>query len=244
MSSSLPTFSGRATVAASAPNREGCAPYSEIHPCTWGEQSDMSTDDPSSSSTNRRLCLTRSESVLIFIPDSTLREHAGTNTRDPSTSTTQTRQTLTGVRWSSWQSVGVSISSRRHASRMVEPSTTSTPRPSMLTPTIRRGIPTKTLSAIQHLQLREARGDRVRRRLPQSADRRVAHRLRDVAQQHDVGPRIAVALAQHPFEDLLLALRAHPARHALPARFVPEKPSDAQEDLLHVRAFIEHHHRA
>ncbi len=34
------------------------------------------------------------------MPGSTLREHAGTRTREPVTSTTQTRQTLTGVRFS------------------------------------------------------------------------------------------------------------------------------------------------
>ena len=34
------------------------------------------------------------------MPASTLREHAGTSTREPVTSTTHTRQTLTGVRFS------------------------------------------------------------------------------------------------------------------------------------------------
>ena len=116
----------------------------------------MSTDEPSSSSTSRRECRTRSESVRIFIPASTLREHAGTRTRDPSSSTTQTRHTLIGVRLSSWQSVGVSISSRRHASRIVDPSRTSTSRPSRLIGTSRFGMPTKTGSAIQHLQLRQS----------------------------------------------------------------------------------------
>ena len=58
---------------------------------------ERSTDEPSSSSTSRRLVRTRSESVRTTIPASTLREHAGTSARAPSTSTTQTRQTLTGV---------------------------------------------------------------------------------------------------------------------------------------------------
>src|SRR5438128_54572 len=110
----------------------------------------MSTDEASSSRTRRRLCLTRSESVAIFIPASTLREQAGTRTRDPSSSTTQTRHTLTGVRLSSWHNVGVSICSRRQASRMVEPSRTSTSRPSIVILNMRLGMPTKTGSAEQH----------------------------------------------------------------------------------------------
>src|SRR5689334_7381212 len=178
----------------------------------------MSTDDASSSSTSRRLCRTRSESVLIFIPASTFREHAGTSTRAPSTSTTHTRHTLTGVRLSSWHSVGVSTPRRLHASRMVDPSTTSRSRPSMFTETKCFGSPTNTGSAIQHLELRQPRRDRAGRGLPQAADRRVAHRLRDVAQQQDVGLPMAVApIHKHPLEDLLLALGADAARHALAA---------------------------
>jgi hypothetical protein len=61
---------------------------------------ERSTDEPRNSSTILRLRRTRSESVWTSIPGSTLREHAGTRTREPSTSTTQTRQTLTGVRFS------------------------------------------------------------------------------------------------------------------------------------------------
>ncbi len=55
------------------------------------------TDEPSSSSTSRRLVRTRSESVRTTMPSSALREQAGTSVRAPSSSTTQTRQTLTGV---------------------------------------------------------------------------------------------------------------------------------------------------
>src|SRR5438552_3066709 len=139
-----------------SPKSECDTPYRPIHAWTWGEQSDMSTDDASSSRTRRRLCRTRSESVWTFIPASTLREHAGTRTRDPSTSTTQTLHTLTGVRLSSWHRVGVSICIRRHASRMVEPSATSNSRPSIVSLTRRRGRPTKTASDIEHLQLRQA----------------------------------------------------------------------------------------
>src|SRR5450759_4980079 len=78
------------------------------------------------------------------MPASTLREHAGTRTREPSTSTTQTRQTLTGVSVSSWQSVGVSMRSCRQASRIVAPSSTSISWPSMLTLTSLFGRPTNT----------------------------------------------------------------------------------------------------
>src|SRR5215475_12368670 len=85
---------------------------------------ETSTDEARSSSTIRRLSRTRSESVLMDIPGSTLREHAGTNTRDPSNSTTQTRQTFTGVRLSRKHKVGVSMPSLRAASRMVAPSGT------------------------------------------------------------------------------------------------------------------------
>jgi hypothetical protein len=51
----------------------------------------------SSSRTSFRETSTRGDRVWIFIPASTLREHAGARTRAPSTSTTQTRQALTGV---------------------------------------------------------------------------------------------------------------------------------------------------
>src|SRR5271163_5156553 len=94
---------------------------------------ERSTDDARNSSTSRRLKRTRSESVLIDIFGSTLREQAGTSVREPSSSTTQTRQTLTGVRLSKKQSVGVSIPSFLAASRMVEPSGTETGSPSILT---------------------------------------------------------------------------------------------------------------
>ena len=65
-------------------------------------------------------------------PASTFREHAGTSVREPSSSTTQTRQTLTGVRVSRKQSVGVSIPSFLAASRIVAPSGTETDWPSIL----------------------------------------------------------------------------------------------------------------
>src|SRR6266568_1896772 len=188
----------------------------------------MSTDDARSSSTRRRLCFTRSEFVRTCMPASTLREHAGTRIRAPSSSTTQTRHTLTGVRLSSWQRVGVSTPRRRHASRMVEPSVTSTSRPSMLTPTSFLGRPTKTGSAIEDLQLRQTR----------------SNRLRDVAEEHHVGSCIAIALGEQSFQNLLLPRRAHPARDALPARLVAEKARDAQEDRLHVRRLIEDDDRA
>src|SRR5206468_1012103 len=194
----------------------------------------MSTDDASSSSTNRRLWRTRAESVWIFIPSSTLREHAGTSTREPSSSTTHTRHTFTGVRLSSWHSVGVSIARRRHASRMVVPARASTCRPSMVTRT----------SGIEHLELGQPRGDGVGRGLAQTTNRRVAHRLSDVAQEHDVRAAVAVATLEHSLQDLLLALRAHAARHALAARLVAEEAGDAEEDLPHVRGVVEQHHRA
>src|ERR1700693_762848 len=201
----------------------------------------MSTDEARSSSTSRRLCRTLSESVWIFMPASTLREQAGTSTREPSSSTTQTRQTLTGVSVSSWHNVGVSTPTCRHASRMVEPSSTSVSWPSTLTFTRRRGSPTKTASAIDHLELSEPRGDRVGAGLARSADRRVAHRLRDVAEQRDV--RILAIRRQQPVQDLLLPHRADPARHALAAGLVAEEPCDAKQDLLHVGRVVEHDDR-
>src|SRR5260370_11261510 len=100
--------------------------------------------------------------------------------------------------------------------------------------------PTSTGLAMERLELNHRRLDRARGGLTQAAYGRVAHRLRDVAQQHDVGLPIAVALAQHPLEDLLLSLRAHAARHALSARFVAEEPRDAQQDWLHVCRVVEH----
>src|SRR5438270_9452624 len=182
----------------------------------------MSTDDASSSRTSLRLCLTRSESVRIFMPAPTLREQAGTRTHEPSSSTTHTRHTLTGVSVSSWHSVGVSMLMRRHASRIVEPSVTSTSRPSMLTATSRFGMPTKTASAIDDPQLVQPGRDRVGRGLAQAADGRIAHRLRDVAEQHHVSGAVAIGLAQHAFENLFLPLCSHAARHALSARLVAE----------------------
>ena len=67
-----------------------------MYPRISGDASDRLVDDASNSSTNRRLCRTRGESVWTTMFGSTGREHAGTSTREPSTSTTQTRQTLTG----------------------------------------------------------------------------------------------------------------------------------------------------
>src|ERR1700735_2711712 len=93
---------------------------------------ERSTDDARNSSTRRRLRRTRSESVLMDIFASTLREQAGTSVREPSNSTTQTRHTLTGVRLSRKQIVGVSIPSFFAASSMVEPSGTDTGWPSIL----------------------------------------------------------------------------------------------------------------
>src|SRR5215468_959400 len=93
---------------------------------------EISTEEARNSRTIRRLSRTRSESVLMDIPASTLREHAGASMRAPSSSTTQTRQTFTGVRLSRKHRVGVSMPSLRVASRMVAPSGTETGRPSIL----------------------------------------------------------------------------------------------------------------
>src|SRR3989475_9680046 len=199
----------------------------------------MSTDDAGSSSTGRRLCCTGSEFVWTSMPASTLREHAGTRTRAPSSSTTQTRHTLTGVRLSSWQSVGVSTPRRRQASRMVEPSVTSTSRPSMVMPTSFLGMPTKTASDIEYLQLRETGSDRIRGGLTEAADRSVPHGLRDVAEKHHIRSRAAVALREHPLQDLLLALRPHPTRHTLTTRLVAEEARDAEHGGLHIGGVVE-----
>src|SRR5947209_5550844 len=97
---------------------------------------ETSTDDARNSSTRRRLRRTRSESVLMDMLGSTLREQAGTRVRDPSNSTTHTRQTFTGVRLSRKHSVGVSMPSLRAASMMVAPSGTETALPSILISTM------------------------------------------------------------------------------------------------------------
>src|SRR5215831_12757363 len=101
---------------------------------------DVFTDEARNSITTRRLRRTRSESVLMDMFGSTLREHAGTRVRDPSNSTTHTRQTFTGVRVSRKHRVGVSIPDLRAASRMVEPSATETVWPSILISIIRDSV--------------------------------------------------------------------------------------------------------
>src|SRR2546421_11595915 len=79
--------------------------------------------------------------------------------------------------------------------------------------------------------------DRARSGLSKPADRGVAHRLRDLSEQRDV---LAVPrLRKHPLEDLLLPLRADPARHALAARLVLEKGRDAQKDRAEVGGIVE-----
>src|SRR5207237_920023 len=96
-------------------------------------------------------------------------------------------------------------------------------------------------SAIEDLQLRQAGGDRVGGGLAQAADRRIAHRLGDVAEKHHVGTAIPVRRLQHALEDLLLALGADAAGHALPAGLVAKEPRDPKEDLPHVRGVVEDH---
>src|SRR5438477_12764560 len=95
----------------------------------------------------------------------------------------------------------------------------------MLSDTNLFGSPTKTASAIQHLELRQPRSDGIGRGLAETADRSVPHRLRDVAQQHDVGAPVAVALSEHPLEDLFLPLRPHAAGRALSPGPAAENPS-------------------
>src|SRR5579871_443524 len=129
---------GCATVAAEAPKRSGWASYFFKYAGNAGAV-ETSTEEASNSSTSLRLTRTRSESVFIDMPSSTLREQAGTNVREPSNSTTHTRQTFTGVRLSRKQSVGVSMPALRAASRMVEPSGTETAPPSILIAMDRRG---------------------------------------------------------------------------------------------------------
>ena len=92
----------RRTAARNATRPRRSAPSSGRgrRPARRGPASERSTDEPRNSRTSFRECRTRSDSVWISIPGSTLREQAGTRTRDPVTSTTQTRQTLTGARFS------------------------------------------------------------------------------------------------------------------------------------------------
>src|SRR6202521_2548665 len=120
---------------------------------------------------------------------------------------------------------------------MVAPSSTSVSTPSMLTLTNRFGSPTNTASAIDHRELGKPGHDRVRGGLAQPADRGVAHRLRDVAEQRDVR---VLAVGQQPVEDLLLPDGPDTARHALAARLVSEEARDAEEDLLQVGGVVEH----
>src|SRR6266699_5230498 len=174
------------------------------------------------------------------MPASTLREHAGTSTREPSSSTTQTRQTLTGVSVSRLQSVGVSTPRRRQASRIVVPSIACTSWPSMVTSTILRGSPTNIGSAIQHLELDHGRLDRARGGLHQATYGCVPHRSSDVREQSEVIVAMShLTVDEQAMEDLLLALRAYAARNALAARLVPEEPGDSQQDRLDVGGVVE-----
>ena len=88
----LPASAG----SAAGPKRSARAPYSSFQRATSGAI-ERSTDEPSSSSTSRRLWRARSVSVRTTMPCSTLREQDGTSTREPSTSTMQTRQAFFGV---------------------------------------------------------------------------------------------------------------------------------------------------
>ena len=82
-----------------------------------------------------RLWRTRSESVWITMPSSAGRLHDGMSVRLPSSSTTHTRHTLTGVRFSAQQSVGVSTPAALQASSTVWPEATCTSLPSMVSDT-------------------------------------------------------------------------------------------------------------
>ena len=79
---------------------------------------------------------------------------------------------------------------------------------------------------------RERRLDRGRRRLAEAADRRVAHRLADLAEQRE----LVVARAERPpggepREQLLLAHGADAARDALAARLVAEERRDPRSRI-------------
>src|SRR6266700_7651459 len=120
------------------------------------------------------------------------------------------------------------MSSERQASRIVAPSGICTSRPSMVAATMRLGSPTNTGLAMQNLQLDHGRLDGAGRRLPQAADRGVAHHLRDLREQGDVGLSVRVApVGKQPVEDLLLPLGADAAWNALAARLVPKELRDS-----------------
>ena len=209
----------------------------------------MSTLEPRNSSTILRESRTRSESVLTFMPASALRAHEGTSTREPSSSTTHTRQALTGVRLSAKQSVGVSTPSARSASRIVEPSGTRTALPSTSSSTRRLGGGERNDrhrgTSVEDLQPVDRRVDRVRGRLAETADRRVAHHLTDLADQGElVGERSVRATRDHARERLLLPNGPDPARDALPTRLVAEERGDPEHDVGQVDVLVEHHHDA
>src|SRR5262245_3200111 len=194
----------------------------------------------------RRESRTRSESVVTTIPSSTFREHAGGRTREPSTSTTQIRQTFAGRSVSPKQRAGVSMPSWEQASRIVEPSNTRTPRPSILSSTMRfgicRGAALTSVPVPEDTEPRDCRLDGARGRLAEPADRRVAHALPDLADQRQlVVHRPARRPRPQPGERFLLANGADAAGHALSARLVTEERGDAHQRSRKVDRLVEGH---
>jgi len=76
-----------------------------------------------------RACTARGECVRTFIPSAAGQAQLGTSPRCPSTSTTQTRHDPVGFSCFRWQSVGMRIPSRSHASSTVSPALASIVRP-------------------------------------------------------------------------------------------------------------------
>ena len=208
---------------------------------------------PSSSSTIRRLCRTRSESVWTTIPSSTLRAQDGTSTREPSTSTTHTRQALIGVRFGAQHRVGVSA---RPPGRHVE-DRRALGDPDALAvdgqldhaaATGRCGTDVPVTSRSPKAPSVEMRRrDGAGRGLPEAADRGVVHRPAPTSSSSasSVCSRAERRAAGQPAQRLLLAHRADPAGHALPARLVAEERGDAaQRCRSGRRSVVEGQHHA
>src|SRR5579872_3566952 len=116
---------------------------------------------------------------------------------------------------------------------MVAPSGTLTALPS---------ISIVTSGTVEHLELGERRLDRARCCLPEAADRRVAHDLSDLCEEIAFLRRGTKRTpAPQAVQQLLLPHGAHPARHALAARFVAEERGDAHEDPAEIRRFVQDH---
>src|SRR6185436_1124619 len=94
---------------------------------------------------------------------------------------------------------------------------------------------------LEDVEATDRRLHRARRRLPETADRCVAHALADLGDERELGRDAAARLAgPQARECLFLPHSADAARDALTARLVPEEPGDAHEERGKVDRVVEH----